>query len=94
MGTHARNLQTPSIVPSAALLRLGVALRATVWALYASRPRQIRVNIDTTVSTVYAAIQGTRKRHNIKHQGQVELRPVLWVLTETRTGGTSFYLCR
>lgn len=88
VSTFWRYLQSLSIVQSAALLRLGAALRATVWALCAYRPRRVTVNIDTTVSTVYGAIEGARKGHNTKHRGKKGLRPVLCFLTETRE-----YLC-
>jgi len=86
--TFWRYLRALSIVQSAALLRLGAALRATVWALCAYRPRRVTVNIDTTVSTVYGAIEGARKGHNPKHRGKKGLRPVLCFLAETRE-----YLC-
>jgi hypothetical protein len=88
VSTFWRYLQSLSIVQSAALLRLGAALRATVWALCAYRPTRVTVNIDTTVSTVYGAIEGARKGHNTKHRGKKGLRPVLCFLTETRE-----YLC-
>ena len=68
--TFWRYLRALSIVPSAALLRLGAALRATVWALCDYRPTQVTVNIDTTVSTVYGAIDGARKGHNPKPRGK------------------------
>jgi hypothetical protein len=84
VSTFWRYLQSLSIVQSAALLRLGAALRATVWALCAYRPTRVTVNIDTTVSTVYGAIEGARKGHNTKHRGKKGLRPVLGFLAETR----------
>jgi len=88
VSTFWRYLRSLSIVQSAALLRLGAALRATVWALCAYRPTRVTVNIDTTVSTVYGAIEGARKGHNPKHRGKQGLRPVLCFLAETRE-----YLC-
>ena len=88
VSTFWRYLQSLSIVQSAALLRLGAALRATVWARCAYRPTRVTVNIDTTVSTVYGAIEGARKGHNTKHRGKKGLRPVLCFLAETRE-----YLC-
>lgn len=86
--TFWRYLRALTIVQSAALLRLGAALRARVWALCAYRPTRVTVNIDTTVSTVYGAIEGARKGHNTKHRGKKGLRPVLCFLAETRE-----YLC-
>jgi hypothetical protein len=88
VSTFWRYLQALTIVQSAALLRLGAAVRATVWDLCAYRPRRVTVNIDTTVSTVYGAIEGARKGHNTKHRGKKGLRPVLCFLAETRE-----YLC-
>jgi DDE family transposase len=88
VSTFWRYLQALTIVQSAALLRLGAALRATVWGLCEYRPTRVAVNIDTTVSTVYGAIEGARKGHNTKHRGKKGLRPVLCFLTETRE-----YLC-
>lgn len=88
VSTFWRYLRSLSIVQSAALLRLGAALRARVWSLCEYRPTRVTVNIDTTVSTVYGAIEGARKGHNTKHRGKKGLRPVLCFLAETRE-----YLC-
>ena len=46
------------IVQSVSLLRLGVALRSRVWALCGYVSRRVTTNIDTTVATVYGAIEG------------------------------------
>ena len=88
VSTFWRSLRSLSIEQSAALLQLGAALRARVWALCEYRPARVTVNIDTTVSTVYGAIEGARKGHNTKHRGKKGLRPVLCFLAETRE-----YLC-
>jgi len=88
VSTFWRYLTSLGIVQSASLLRLGAALRARVWALCEYAPRRVTVNIDTTVATVYGAIEGARKGHNTKHRGKKGLRPVLCFLDETRE-----YLC-
>lgn len=88
VSTFWRYLTSLGIVQSASLLRLGAALRARVWALCGYAPRRVTVNIDTTVATVYGAIEGARKGHNTKHRGKPGLRPVLCFLEETRE-----YLC-
>ena len=88
VSTFWRYLRSMGIVQSAALLRLSAALRRKVRVLHDYRPRRVTVNIDTTVSTVYGAIQGARKGHNTKHRGKKGLRPVLCFLAETRE-----YLC-
>ena len=84
VSTFWRYLTSLGIVQSASLLRLGATLRAKVWALCAYEPRRVTVNIDTTVATVYGAIEGARKGHNTKHRGKKGLRPVLCFLEETR----------
>jgi len=88
VSTFWRSLRSLSIEQSAALLQLGAALRARVWALCEYRPARVTVNIDTTVSTVYGAIEGARKGHHPTHRGTKGLRPVLCFLVETRE-----YLC-
>jgi hypothetical protein len=88
VSTFWRYLTSLGIVQSASLLRLGAALRAKVWTLCEYAPRRVTVNIDTTVATVYGAIEGARKGHNTKHRGKKGLRPVLCFLEETRE-----YLC-
>jgi len=88
VSTFWRYLRVMGIVQSQSLLRLGAALRERVWELCAYAPCAVRVNIDTTVSTVYGAIEGARKGHNPKHRGKKGLRPVLCFVQETRE-----YLC-
>jgi len=88
VSTFWRYLASLGIIQSASLLRLGAALRRRVWALCDYTPRRVTVNIDTTVATVYGAIEGSRKGHNTKHRGKQGLRPVLCFLEETRE-----YLC-
>ncbi len=88
VSTFWRHLTSLGIVQSASLLRVGAALRAKVWGLCEYAPRRVTVNIDTTVATVYGAIEGARKGHNTKHRGKKGLRPVLCFLDETRE-----YLC-
>jgi hypothetical protein len=88
VSTFWRHLVSLTMMQSAALLKLSGAVRAQVWALCSYAPRRVTVNIDTTVSTVYGAIEGARKGHNIKHRGKKGLRPVLCFLAETRE-----YLC-
>lgn len=88
VSTFWRYLTSLGIVQSAALLRLGAALRTKVWVFCDYAPRRVTVNIDTTVATVYGAIEGARKGHNPKHRGKKGLRPVLCFVEETRE-----YLC-
>jgi len=88
VSTFWRYLRSMSIIQSQSLVRLGGVLRRRVWELCEYRPEQVTVNIDTTVATVYGAIEGSRKGYNPKHRGKKGLRPVLCFLAETRE-----YLC-
>lgn len=88
VSTFWRYLTSMGINQSASLLRLGAALRARTWELCEYVPSRVTVNIDTTVATVYGAIEGARKGHNTKHRGKKGLRPVLCFLEQTRE-----YLC-
>jgi hypothetical protein len=45
-------------------------LRERVWQLCGFMFYRIRVDIDTTVNTVYGHQQGARKGHNRKHRGK------------------------
>lgn len=88
VSTFWRYLQSLDVMQSESLLKVGAALRVKVWKICRYQPRQVTVNIDTTVSTVYGEIEGARKGHNTKHRGKKGLRPVLCFLDETRE-----YLC-
>lgn len=88
VSTFWRYLRSLAIMQSQSLLRIGAVLRAKVWALCSYAPSCVTINIDTTVATVYGAVEGSRKGHNTKHRGKKGLRPVLCFLEETRE-----YLC-
>jgi hypothetical protein len=88
VSTFWRYLRTLWLPQSQALLKISAVLRARVWQACRLGHRSISVNIDTTVSTVYGQIEGSRKGHNPKHRGKKGLRPVLLFLEETRE-----YLC-
>lgn len=88
VSTFWRYLTSLTINQSASRLKLGAALRAKVWELCGYAPRRVTVNIDTTVSTVYGAIEGARKGHTPSTEARRGLRRVLCFLAETRD-----YLC-
>ncbi len=88
VSTFWRYLQSLRIIQSQSLLRIMAVLRACVWQLVGYRPKRVRINIDTTVATVYGDIQRAHRGHNTKHRGKKGLRPVLCFLDETRE-----YLC-
>jgi len=65
-------------------LKINGILRERVWQLCGLQYYRVRVNIDTTVKTVYGNQQGARKGHNSQHRGKLGLRPLLGFIEETR----------
>ncbi len=88
VSTFWRYLASLKIIQSQALLRIMAVLRQRVWKLAGYHPKRVSINVDTTVATVYGAIQGAFKGHNTRHRGKKGLRPVLCFIDETRE-----YLC-
>jgi len=86
--TFWRCVDSLGINQAKSLLRLMSILRERVWKLCGFSYYQIRVNIDTTVETIYGDQQGGRKGHNPKNRGEKGYRPVLCFIAETRE-----YLC-
>jgi hypothetical protein len=82
--TFWRYVDSLGINQGKSLLKVMSILRERVWQLCDIRLYQIRVNIDTTVETVYGNQQGARKGHNTKHRGKKGLRPILCFIEETR----------
>ena len=70
------------------ILLLMRELRSRVWHSIDYHPSRIRVNIDTTVSTVYGNLEHARVGYNTRHRGKKGYRPVLCFIQETRE-----YLC-
>jgi len=86
--TFWRYVRSLRLTQSHALLRLMAAVRSRVWALIGFQPQRVKVDIDTTTSTVYGKVEGSRKGYNPKHRGKKALRPVLCFVNQTRE-----YLC-
>jgi hypothetical protein len=82
--TFWRYVDSLGINQAKSLLKVMSILRERIWQLCDIRLYQIRVNIDTTVETVYGNQQGARKGHNTKHRGKKGLRPILCFIEETR----------
>ncbi|MFC1885892.1 IS1380 family transposase [Thermodesulfobacteriota bacterium] len=82
--TFWRYVDSLGINQAKSLLKVTSILRERVWQLCNIRLYQIRVDIDTTVETVYGNQQGARKGHNTKHRGKKGLRPILCFIQETR----------
>jgi len=82
--TFWRYVDNLGINQAKSLLRVMSILRERAWQLCDLQYAQIRINIDTTVKTVYGNQQGARKGHNSKHRGKEALRPILCFIEETR----------
>jgi hypothetical protein len=82
--TFWRYVDSLGINQANSLLKVMSILRERVWQLCGFEFYRIRVNIDTTVKTVYGNQQGARKGHNTTHRGKEGLRPVLCFIEETR----------
>jgi len=82
--TFWRYVDSLGINQAKSLLKVMSILRERLWQLCDIGLCQIRVNIDSTVETVYGNQQGARKGHNTKHRGKKGLRPILCFIEETR----------
>ena len=82
--TFWRYVDNLGINQANSLLKVMSILRERAWQLCDLQYAQIRINIDTTVKTVYGNQQGARKGHNPKHPGKEGLRPILCFIEETR----------
>jgi hypothetical protein len=82
--TFWRYVDSLGINQGKSLLRVMDILRERVWQLCDIDLYRIRVNIDSTVETVYGNQQGARKGHNTKRRGEKGLRPILGFIEETR----------
>ncbi len=82
--TFWRYVDNLGINQGKSLLKVISILRERVWQLCNFQYAQIRINIDTTVKTVYGNQQGARKGHNTQHRGKEGLRPILCFIQETR----------
>jgi hypothetical protein len=82
--TFWRYVDSLGINQAKSLLKVMSILRERVWQLCGFTFYRIRVDIDTTVKTVYGNQQGARKGHNPKHRGKQGLRPLLGFIEQTR----------
>jgi len=82
--TFWRYVDSLGINQAKSLLKVISILRERVWQLCGFTFYRIRINIDTTVNTVYGNQQGARKGHNQQHRGKEGLRPLLAFIQETR----------
>jgi hypothetical protein len=81
--TFWRYLDSLGINQAQSFLAINSLMRERVWRLADIGYCQIRINIDTTVETIYGNQQGGRKGHNTKNRGKKGYRPVLCFIEET-----------
>lgn len=82
--TYWRYMDSMGINQAVSLLNVMGRLRERVWRICELDYAKVRINIDTTVETVYGDQQGARKGHNPRQRGKKGYRPVLGFIDETR----------
>jgi hypothetical protein len=82
--TYWRYMDSMGINQAKSILKITDMLRERCWQLCDLQYARVRINIDTTVKTVFGNQQGARKGHNTKHRGKLGLRPILGFIEETR----------
>ena len=82
--TFWRYVDSLGINQGNSFLKIMSILRERVWQLCGIDYLRIRINIDTTVETLFGNQQGGRKGHNTKNRGKKGYRPILGFIEETR----------
>jgi len=82
--TFWRYMDSLGITQANSFLYIMSILRERVWQLCGINYFRIRINIDTTVETLFGNQQGGRKGHNRKNRGKKGYRPILCFIEETR----------
>jgi hypothetical protein len=82
--TYWRYVDSLGINQANSLVNLMSGLRQRVWQLGELRFHRLRINLDTTVETLYGNQHGGRKGHNPSHRGKKGYRPVLAFIEQTR----------
>ena len=66
------------------LLEVSRRMRQRVWKAGNVQLREVILDTDTTVQTVYGRQMGARKGYNPQHRGKKSYQPILTFLAETR----------
>jgi hypothetical protein len=66
------------------LLQVGRQMRQRVWEAAHVGLKEVTLDTDTTVQTVYGRQMGARKGYNPQHRGKKSYQPILTFLAETR----------
>lgn len=82
--TFWRFLAGLHLVVAGQLLEVGRRMRQRVWEAAHVKLKEVTLDTDTTVQTVYGRQMGARKGYNPKHRGKKSYQPILTFLAETR----------
>src|SRR5882672_12392117 len=82
--TFWRFLASLHLVVARQLLEVGRQMRQRVWEAAPVELKEVTLDTDTTVQTVYGRQMGARKGYNPKHRGKKSYQPILTFLAETR----------
>src|SRR6266481_6387192 len=82
--TFWRFLASLHLVVARQLLEVGRQMRQRVWEAAHVGLKEVTLDTDTTVQTVYGRQMGARKGYNPKHRGKKSYQPILTFLAETR----------
>jgi hypothetical protein len=66
------------------LLEVGRQMRQRVWEAAYVELKEVTLDTDTTVQTVYGRQMGARKGYNPQHRGKKSYQPILTFVAETR----------
>jgi hypothetical protein len=82
--TFWRFLASLHLVVARQLLEVGRHMRQRVWEAAHVELKEVTLDTDTTVQTVYGRQMGARKGYNPKHRGKKSYQPILTFLAETK----------
>jgi len=82
--TFWRFLASLHLTVARQLLEVSRHMRQRVWDAAHVKLRQVTLDTDTTVQTVYGQHMGARKGYNPKHRGKKSYQPILTFMAETR----------
>ncbi|HEY6370423.1 MAG TPA: IS1380 family transposase [Candidatus Sulfotelmatobacter sp.] len=82
--TFWRFLASLHLVVARQLLEVGRRMRQRVWEAAHVGLKEVTLDTDTTVQTVYGRHMGARKGYNPQHRGKKSYQPILTFLAETR----------
>ena len=84
VSTYWRYVDSLGINQGRSLVRVMSVMRERVWQQCGLHYRQIAIDMDTTVETVYGEQQGARVGHNPRHRGKKGYRPIVAFIEQTR----------